>query len=248
MSKAEKFIQEHTKGCSNVVAYSGMIEGNELCGWEYTIPEGMEATIVDNKIVVKKKESEDEQHRKWILEYLYDGLRKSDEQFFDQFKSAIAWFENQGEQKPAWSEEDERIRQDIENLIHFALRDGSAVSPAADTTKEDAISWIQSLKDRVQPQNLNVTDEELIKARNEAYNDALDKLEYHSDTPTFNDGWSAAIWYLKKRNIQPQNTWKPSDEQMHYLSWIANIKLGDSVVEQEVSKHLNELYKQLKQL
>ena len=39
------------------------------------------------------KESEDEQHRKWILEYLYDGLRKSDEQFKGQFKCAIAWLE-----------------------------------------------------------------------------------------------------------------------------------------------------------
>ena len=35
-----------------------------------------------------------------FLEYLYDGLRKSDEQFKDQFKCAIAWFEKQGEQKP----------------------------------------------------------------------------------------------------------------------------------------------------
>lgn len=42
------------------------------------------------------KESEDEQSKKWILEYLYDGLRKSDEQFKDQFKSAIAWLEKQG--------------------------------------------------------------------------------------------------------------------------------------------------------
>lgn len=50
------------------------------------------------------KESEDEQHRKWILEYLYDGLRNSDEQFKDQFKCAIAWFEKQGDQKPASSE------------------------------------------------------------------------------------------------------------------------------------------------
>ena len=33
---------------------------SELCGWEYTVPEGMEATIVDNKIVVKNKKSEDE--------------------------------------------------------------------------------------------------------------------------------------------------------------------------------------------
>ena len=45
------------------------------------------------------KESEDELHRKWILEYLYDGLRKSDEEFKDHFKAAIAWLEKQGEQK-----------------------------------------------------------------------------------------------------------------------------------------------------
>ncbi len=42
------------------------------------------------------KESEDEESKKWILEYLYDGLRKSDEQFKDQFKSAIEWLEKQG--------------------------------------------------------------------------------------------------------------------------------------------------------
>ena len=43
------------------------------------------------------KGSEDERHRKWILEYLYDGLRKSDEQFKDQFKCAIDWLEKQKE-------------------------------------------------------------------------------------------------------------------------------------------------------
>ena len=42
-------------------------------------------------------ESEDEIHRKWILEYLYDGLRKADEQFKDHFKSAINWLEKQKE-------------------------------------------------------------------------------------------------------------------------------------------------------
>lgn len=55
------------------------------------------------------KESEDEIHREWILEYLYDGLRKSDEQFKGQFKSAIAWLEKQ-------SKEDERYK-DLEELL-----------------------------------------------------------------------------------------------------------------------------------
>jgi len=46
-------------------------------------------------LVPELAESEDEIHRKWVLEYLYDGLQKSDEQFKDQFKSAIAWLEKQ---------------------------------------------------------------------------------------------------------------------------------------------------------
>lgn len=52
---------------------------------------------VMTKVFPELKESEDEQHRKWILEYLYDGLRKSDEQFKKQFKCAISWLEKQGE-------------------------------------------------------------------------------------------------------------------------------------------------------
>lgn len=41
------------------------------------------------------KESEDEQSKKWILEYLYDGMRHSDEQFKGQFNTAIAWLVKQ---------------------------------------------------------------------------------------------------------------------------------------------------------
>ena len=62
------------------------------------------------------KESEDEQHRKWILDYLYDGLRKSDEQFKDHFKAAIAWLEKQGEDKPVIS--DDALR---EGIAHFGI-------------------------------------------------------------------------------------------------------------------------------
>lgn len=51
------------------------------------------------EIFPELKESEDEQSKKWILEYLHDGLRKSDEQFKGQFKTAIAWLEKQGKQQ-----------------------------------------------------------------------------------------------------------------------------------------------------
>ena len=48
--------------------------------------------IAENEL----KESADEQSKNWILDYLYDGLYKTDEQFRDEFKAAIAWLEKQG--------------------------------------------------------------------------------------------------------------------------------------------------------
>ena len=39
MSKAEKFIQDCTRNCSNAVAYSGILEGSELRYHEWLTPE-----------------------------------------------------------------------------------------------------------------------------------------------------------------------------------------------------------------
>ena len=43
---------------------------SELKGWEYTIPEGMEAIVKDGKVIVKEKESEDDRIRKEMIDFL----------------------------------------------------------------------------------------------------------------------------------------------------------------------------------
>ena len=48
---------------------------SELKGWEYTIPEDMEAEIKDGKIIVKQKESEDERIRKHIIDIIKDNAK-----------------------------------------------------------------------------------------------------------------------------------------------------------------------------
>lgn len=48
---------------------------------------------ITEEIFPEVKESE---NKHFIMEYLYDGLRKSDEQFKPQFEAAIAWLEKQG--------------------------------------------------------------------------------------------------------------------------------------------------------
>lgn len=85
---------------------------SELKGWEYTIPEGMEAEIKDGKIIVKQKGTEDERIRKRLVEY-FNG-------YYDRFssrnnvnvhweglevKAVIAYLERQKEQRP-FSQED----------------------------------------------------------------------------------------------------------------------------------------------
>lgn len=52
------------------------------------------------------------------------------------------------------------------------------------------------------PRNCAISEEEFKQAKKDAFNEALDKIEYHSGEPTFDDGWSAAVSFiLKKYNI-----------------------------------------------
>ena len=88
------------------------------------------------------------------------------------------------EQKPAeWSEKDEKIKHDIESLIHFALKKDSAVSPGANTTKEEALNWLKFL--RPQPKS---SEDELEKEYWRGYKDAMEQynknVSFHQDYPT----------------------------------------------------------------
>ena len=87
---------------------------NEIKSWAIPSKKGRE---VLETLIPELRESEDERHRKWILEYLYDGLRKADEQFKGQFNAAIAYLEKQKEQKP--------IIQDVElnDAVYDYVRD-----------------------------------------------------------------------------------------------------------------------------
>ena len=82
------------------------------------------------------KESEDEKSKKWILEYLYDGLQKSDEQFKGQFKAAIAWLEKQGKRDARYKYLEELLEADTEYQI--AMND--AMVEEAKTKAMEAIS------------------------------------------------------------------------------------------------------------
>ena len=67
---------------------------SELQGFEYTIPDGYTAEIVDGKIIVKKEESNDESIRKLIVDYLKCRLPDAGE-FAQEYHIALNWLKKQ---------------------------------------------------------------------------------------------------------------------------------------------------------
>ena len=174
-----------------------------------------------------------------ISDMLWEGYKQSGSKFSwdeirDWIKPKVGFFKYriQPQPKQEWSEEDEvKINRIVACLENLNVADNDILLKDVD--------WLKSLR----PQN-NITDEELAQAKKDAYNDALDKIEYHSGEPTFDDGWSAAIWYLKKRNAQPQSRWKPSDEQMKAL--LSEVEAWTKGCPKQVI--LESLYQDLKKL
>ena len=115
---------------------------SELCGWEYTIPEGYTAEIKDGKIIVKKEESEDEKIRKEIIALVKSQKEQQWHRDGAIYDRMIAWLEKQ--KSVEWSEEDEHRSTDA---IYFL---DTAKKHYADTSELEAtISWLESLKNRL---------------------------------------------------------------------------------------------------
>lgn len=107
-----------------------------------------------------------------------------------------------GEQNPAWNEEDERIYQSIID----------------DTVQENQlgdkqINWLESLKDRVQPQpKWNYNDEIIIGT-------IIQEIEKISSEKFIDNAKYRCLDWLRYRtkSLRPQSQWKPSDEQIEAL-------------------------------
>ena len=106
--------------------------------------------------------------------------------------------EKQGEQKPAWSEEDEVY---LNTTIAY-LKDAQEFKKTA----ENCIGWLKSLKNRVLPQPKQQWSEE---DDNDAWmNDIISKVENNLQLN------KAEIDWLKSLKPQSQQKWDEEDEKM----------------------------------
>lgn len=127
---------------------------SETLGWEYTIPDDMEAKIENGKIIVRKKESEDDKIRGKLLQWLKLKLSNPKVGFVcEEMKQWIAWLEKQGEQKPAWSEEDEENLNQLHKLIVKKAYEEYEIDTEDETLYGKWLkldNWLKSLKPRPQ--------------------------------------------------------------------------------------------------
>ena len=145
------------------------------------------------------------------------------------------WFENQSEQKPAWSEEDERNLEGIIDEIEANKND----APDYDLVTYDGfLSWLKSLKDRIQPQPKQEWSEKdknmksLIISTLTSMGTLNLERYHHMNLDEVKD-------WLK--SLKP-NHWKPSDEQLKALNWVAyNYALMDKGTEEKLQSLYNDL-------
>lgn len=84
-----------------------------------------------------------------LIDFLENGTAKLQHdltKYANWLKIQFTPFEKQGEQKPAWSEEDERMYKAIS--IALSLKDAKGYLKSWYTTPEEADKWLTSLKDR----------------------------------------------------------------------------------------------------
>ena len=99
-------------------------------------------------------ESEDERIRKEIYKYFRDLQLSSDREFSPSISidEILDWLEKQGEQKPAWSEEDEKT---LNNIIEEIEPFGECPDYPTDEDREyyygrtKMIDWLKSVKYRI---------------------------------------------------------------------------------------------------
>ena len=164
---------------------------------------------VADEIFSQYEMSEDEKTRKELLAW----LKSRDGQTFpiDRYNAAVAWLEKQGEQKPAWSEEDEYC---IHQLIVFCE---NCMVP--DSGAKRCAHWLNSLKDRVEPQpqkEWSEEDKEIIRS----LLDIIYECHSYGKCALKLNEYSKLCDWLK--SLKDRYTWKPSDEQRAVLNEVIN--------------------------
>ena len=142
------------------------------------------------------------------------------------------------EQKPAWSEEDVLAIERIIVQCAQSTRNGKPKALYTDEILDNLVNWLKSLKDRVGCEVNCITTKELSEEDERMIDNIIFELEENQENIS---GVGYKIDWLKdlKDRAHPQNTWKPSAEQMDAL---------EAAISSLQSTSLESLYNDLQKL
>ena len=199
----------------------------------------------------KQGEKKDTITPQWMVDFLkehrrhfatpmdYDEKKETD----GKLLAVIKWLEGnpQLEQKPTWSEEDE---YQINTILHgldlkrgLYKKEGNKVEEERYSTQ---YNWLNSLKDRVQPQQ----KQEWSEYDKIQLSEAIQMIEANGTWIRSEDAVKKVSNWLK--SLKPQNRWKPSEEQMSML--LAVLNDSNNITAESVHIALKSLYNDLKKL
>ena len=167
------------------------------------------------------KESEGERIRKELLEhcknqaepYIQSGNK------CPQIQSWIAWLEKQGEQKPAWGEEDEYTLGETIQHLEELIRIDKAKHCGCDVQYyQRDIDWLKSLKDRVGYEVDCTTTKEWSEEDENRFNNLCWLIDKSDENELTKNGFKN---WLKDRALpQPKQEWSEEDEK-HRLNCLS---------------------------
>ena len=218
---------------------------------EIEIPEGHEARIESNKVIIEQKEGEDERIRKALLEYFNErnSYRDEDETFNGvPFSSIIAYLEKQKEPhySPLCNTIKDKIREYIANHFIADTVVKTNMKSIVKAMEEGVRLGKEDQKSTENPRDIH--NQGYVKGVEDAYNNVneakviLKRLAKENPKPT---EWSEdderildnCIEYIKAsclnandlyecidwlKFLRSQSHWKPSKEQMEALRCAVN--------------------------
>lgn len=210
---------------------------SELCGWEYTIPEGMEAVVKDGKVIVRRKESEEERIRKAALEGIEYLEHKLGWDFIGDtdILDVKEYLERQKEQKPVARKSDfvSKPRTSVEILRHYLVW--------AENSEEDCPYTWKTLADAISD-GIKALEEQKPEEKQEY--SGLNDLERAIHRGFLSAGVKNVPVTIIKETAQEcisqmkPAEWSEEDEKMrsNLMSLLANMR-GDRITEETYQKY-----------
>ena len=209
-------------------------------GWEFDFEKKELKKIEDEEYNSEDYGIDGLWHAKNILEETLgkvDGYQSDDGIL--EHKCAITVVNKLYKQKPDWGEEDEDIINKILCICNDFERSFEISPLSTKVIKEDVDkihNWLKSLKDRIQPKvELTQLDKNILEA-------AIAFVEQNNHFNCWR-GVDKHTVLSALYSLRPQNTWKPSKEQMEVLGWCMPL-----FVHPRSKAVLKSLYEDLKKL